>query len=279
MKHLLTIISFFSLFTLSAQEVKLDTLRLRQILTDTTLTLSPIESQIMPHYNFDNNKRNYRDSIDTSIPDIVPTNIEIATPGESNVIKWHNGAAVASGSIQEMPGSMAIESGAITMYQHIGNLTLGIGGDVSKYGYFRGLDTQYGVDAMMNYRFNESTSATLFGDYYFGDTPNLNPHLGAAMTPAQVGYYNATHFGGFISHDFSRRWGIDLGAQTYQPLGSSRWEVAPIAAPYLRLNNGQKIGIDLGGILYELLKNSSGKTINTSPTIAPPKLGLGAIGH
>jgi hypothetical protein len=278
MKCLPLILSLLTFLGLSAQELRVDTLKFKHNLTDTTLVLRPLDNYGMPRYNFENNSRYYPDSIDTSIPDIVPTNIEIPTPGQSAIVSWQNGAAVASGSIQEMPGMMAIESGAISAYQNIGNLTLGVTGEASKYGYFGGLDTQYGVGGFLKYRFNAANSMTLFGNYYFGDTPNLYPQFGPAMTPAMAGYYNSTRIGGFISHDFSQRWGIDLGAQTYQPLGSSHWEVAPIVAPYLKLNNGQKISVDVGGILYNILEHSAGKTIS-NPTIGPPKLGLGAIGH
>jgi hypothetical protein len=278
MKHLLALLSILSVFGLSAQEVKLDTLRLKQILADSTLTLTPLENNGMPHYNFENHRQYYPDSIDTDIPDIVPNSIEIPTPGEAGIISWNNGAAIASGSVTEFPGMMAIESGAISAYQNIGNLTLGVSGMASKYAYFNGLDTQYGLGATIGYRFSPTTSATLFGNYFFGDTPNLNPALGPAMTPAMAGYYNSTRIGGYISHDFSRRWGIDLGAQTYRPLGSNHWEVAPIVAPYIRLNNGQKLGVDVGGILYNVLEHAAGKTFS-NPTIAPPRMGLGAIGH
>lgn len=70
----------------------------------------------------------------------------------------------------------------------------------------------------------------------------------------------------------SDRWGVEVGAQAYHSLSSSHWEVVPIVKPYYRINKKATIGIDVGGIVYELLKSARGYSPG-NPTIGPP------IGH
>ncbi len=72
----------------------------------------------------------------------------------------------------------------------------------------------------------------------------------------------------------SDRFGIEVGAQRYYNAMRGRWETVPVAIPYYRFEKFT-LGLDVGGILYELLHNvvfdQRGGDYNSGPTIGPPR--------
>ena len=59
------------------------------------------------------------------------------------------------------------------------------------------------------------------------------------------------------------RFGLGLGAQHYYNMNMGKWETDPIVLPYFKLNNGGKIGFDVGGIIKETIKQAiDNKRIN-----------------
>ena len=189
----------------------------------------------------------------------IDTNI---TPGLARISSWRNGYIYATGGIQTMPGLMAINSGSINAEHNFGNLNVNVYGIATKYGYFNGLQTSYGFGGALTYKFNEKVSATLFGEY----------HTGVRIyNPAMAGYVNIPRFGGYIDYSFSDRFGVEVGAQGYRSMLTQRIEAQPIVKPYFKLSNNSKIGIDVGGILYQII-NSRSSSYNESrnPTIGPP---------
>ncbi len=176
------------------------------------------------------------------------------TPGEATLSSWPTGAATASGHSTIMPGLMSIDHGAIGIAQRFNNLSFYFGGTADKYGYFRGLHTQYGIEGKISYRFSTNMSITAFANYYFDNT--LNMAGGMPMSPAIAGYYNAPTFGGYADCQISDRFGIEIGSQAVRQFGTHSYRPEPIVTPYINFGNGNKrvhIGLPVGQIVYGIL--------------------------
>lgn len=177
------------------------------------------------------------------------------TPGQAAIASWRGGAVVAHGAMADMPALMHIDKGAIGIYQHAGSWEFHAGVMANKYGYFRGVHTQYGIEGDISYRISPRLSATVFGSYYFGRPPVMGP--GMPMPPSMIGYYDASKFGGYMDVTVSDRFGVQVGAQSVQRVGTTCFEPEPIVTPYVKLGNGKRkvhIGLPVGQILYHLLR-------------------------
>ncbi len=173
---------------------------------------------------------------------------------------WTDGGIVASGDMIQYPGLMGIESGSVTLLQRFGNLSLSLSATADKYGYFRGLQTAYGINLNLSYKLAPNLSLTLFGNYYSSVSP---------LIPAMAGYMHSSKFGGYLSYDFAPHWGVSVGAQTERSLYNGRWETRPIVMPYYKISDDVKIGADFGGIIYEVLRSVAGPAPRQG-TIPPP---------
>lgn len=191
------------------------------------------------------------------------TSVGTMVPGVATFRLWDGGYAVASGSSASYPGLMGIESGSLSFIQQLGNFTFTAYGAADKYGYFRGLQTSYSFGGSLSYRINPKWAITVFGSY---STP-LHP-VGMAM----AGYMDAPNFGGYATYDINEHWGIHVGAQATRSLVTNRWEAQPIVMPYYKINGKAAIGLDVGGILYNAVKNYQDRKsgYRSNPTIGPP---------
>ncbi len=179
--------------------------------------------------------------------------------GIAPVARWDGGMFYASGSRVSLPGMMGHESGALNFVQELGPLRVHAAAGADKYGYFGGLATTYSVSGDVTYTFSDVLSLTVFGSYY-----SRNLFLGAA----QASYVGTATVGAYFGINFSDHWGVDVGARSvYQPWRRG-WETRPIVAPYYKFDNGMKIEVDVGGILYETLKSRDSYRAN--PTMGPP---------
>lgn len=152
----------------------------------------------------------------------------------------------AVNSRQEMPGMMAIESGRIGIGGAFGSLEWNAWAGVDKYGYFRGMQRSIGFGGQLHYTLSDRWSLTLFGQYYSPVHP---------LTPAMAGWMNSSRIGGYASYNINSRWGVNVGAQATRSLVTNRWEAQPIVEPYYRINKSVSIGIDVGGILYNVARD------------------------
>lgn len=186
------------------------------------------------------------------------------TPGVAPIKNWGTGGIYATGSSTEYVGLMNVQSGSLNLWQQAGNFTFNVYGDAAKYGFYRGLSTTYGVGGSMTYDINDRIGITAFGSY------TTTPGFG---TPGMAGYINTTNFGGYLNYKIGDRWGVKVGAQTYRSIMNNGWQTQPMVIPYFKLGNGSELGIDVGGILYNILKNThSGPFKGGNPTIAPPTM-------
>lgn len=187
----------------------------------------------------------------------------VTAPGYAGFHLWKGASAYATGSTTSLPGLMGIESGQVGFTQQIGNLTVSAYASANHYGYFRGMQTYFGFGGSLNYRFSPRLAITVFGSYSTGLTP---------LTPAMAGYMSAPNFGGYVSYDINEHWGVNVGAQATRSLVTNRWEAQPIVEPYYKINGKAAIGVDVGGILYNVLKSHSEQKngYRSNPTLGPP---------
>lgn len=199
-----------------------------------------------------------------SLPRPYPQNLRpftVSVPTDGRIFLWQNGGIFGSGRQESMPGLMAIESGSLIFVQQLGRFTFTAHGDAVKYAYFGGLQTSYGFGGSLSYQFSDRVSMTIFGSYY---TPT------GGMTPAMLGYTSIPNFGGYVDYNFSGRWGVKVGAQAYRSSMTNRIEAQPIVTPYYKISKHAEIGIDVGGILYNVIKNTRNHPSRINPTIPPP---------
>lgn len=199
-------------------------------------------------------------------PPVLPS-FDFSGLASPSLFSWRGGSLSAASSAISLPGMMGMESGRLNLNQRFGNLSLTFWGGADHYGYFHGMQTSWAFGGQLDYRINDRWSLTLFGEYY---SP-LHP-----LTPGMAGYMNVPRFGGYASYEINDRWGVSVGAQAQRSLVTNRWEAQPIVMPYYKINDDVKIGVDVGGILYNMardwIEGSNGGPIG-SPVIAPPRPG------
>lgn len=190
---------------------------------------------------------------------------------EPMILQWHSGGLTGGSYEAELKGLMAIRSANLLAVQRIGNVTISGGGVVNRMAWFRGLHTSFGLQGAVDWKINEHFSLHVFGQWIAGNQAWF--YGSPTTTPGMVGYVPYTNFGLTFDVGFNEHWGMDVGAQAYRQSYRGNLHVAPIVAPYYRFNDGQKISVDVGGILYEILRSKINKN-HYNPTIAP----IGGIG-
>lgn len=165
------------------------------------------------------------------------------------IARLGDGQLGGSGSRASFPALGNVATGSLwvtqTVYERL-TLTAGITG--SKYHFGREAWNDYGVWGRASYQINGTLSLNAFGQY------NFNPHYHSmgAMGITQNSNYGAT-LGVKVSDNFS----VDVGAQRYYDVYAHCWRTIPILAPTVRVL-GQPLSVDVGGILYGLLKSLGG---------------------
>ena len=85
---------------------------------------------------------------------------------------------------------------------------------------------------------------------------------------------NTHRYGATMSVDMSDRFSMEVGAQRYYNAMRGRWETVPIVIPYYRFEKF-KLGLDVGGLIYEILREAVFDKQNSSgPTLAPPRFSI-----
>lgn len=181
--------------------------------------------------------------------------------GSAAIFTFGNGGLFASMDTQSMPGLMGVESGQLSLQQQLGRWTITGYGEAVKYGYFGRLVTSYGFGGSLSYRIADNLSLTIFGNYY------TSP---GAVPATMAGYMRVPTFGGYVDYSINDKWGVMVGAQSYRSVMTGRREVQPIVAPYYRISKKATISVDVGGILYQVVKSAVSDRHGSNPTIAPP---------
>lgn len=157
------------------------------------------------------------------------------------------------GSQSTLPGIGRINEASL-MYRYDINDFWEIQGGVNatKYNFPFSTGQAFGAAGALIYRPTDKLSFRAFGSY--------------APTSAYGFYMN--RYGGTISYEFNDCWGVEVGAERiYDPIRRN-WDTRPIAIPYYKFNK-TKIGLDVGGILYEIIRSVKFKNQGGNPTIMP----------
>ena len=117
------------------------------------------------------------------------------------ITSWRSGAVWAEGGSASLPGMAGVESGTINATQRIGNIYVSAYAGATKYGYFRGLSTQWQFGGTLHWQFAPRLGITLFGSY---STSAWQP----GMSPGIAEMISRPEFGGYLSWDITERFGV-----------------------------------------------------------------------
>ena len=133
-------------------------------------------------------------------------------------------------------------------------LQVGVNADKMLMPHFSG--QAFGVNGMLSYHATDRLVFNVFGNYHTGYSSGMQSY----------------RYGASVTTDMTEKFGLEVGMQrAYNPM-TGRWENIPIVTPYFKLNK-TKLGIDVGSILHEILRDAtykSGFGKRGNPTIGPP---------
>ena len=128
---------------------------------------------------------------------------------------------------------------------------------------------QAGVNAV-KYNFPMSVGQSLgtFGSITYHPTDRLRISAFGSYSPDSRYGFNRNTYGAAVGYDFTDRFGMEVGVQRYYD-PQRGWQTIPIVTPYYKFNKFD-LGIDVGGILYEILRSVVIDKRGGSPVIMPP---------
>ena len=93
-----------------------------------------------------------------------------------------------------------------------------------------------GLSGLLTYPANRKIRLNIFASYSF-----------ILSSP-----FNSLNYGGFVSYKIVPNWGMDFGVRSHANFPLHKTKTLPIVAPYFQYK-GNKLGIDVGGGLFNLL--------------------------
>ncbi len=188
------------------------------------------------------------------------------------VAMWDSGGLIGHINSSAMFGRLGMERGGLSVVQNVGRFTFTAMVEGIKLGYFNGMSNAWGVGGSVTYRAMDCLSFTAYGSYY--SNPGFLQTGINSMVPV-------TNFGGYVNWQISEHWGVKAGAQAFRSTIGNRWEAVPTVIPYYRFSNGRELGIDVGSIVYEVIKSGieSKRGMHINPTPEIPKIGPLPVGN
>lgn len=172
------------------------------------------------------------------------------------MVRWRTGVLDARGSQITMPGLGRLNEVAFGFQQELNDrLALQATANAIKLNMAYFTTQSFNFSGALVYRAQDYLWFTAFGSVSAGGFPNLSPY----------GY------GGTMGFDITDRFSLELGVQRYYDSTTGRWETRPIVMPGYRFNNGFKLELDVGPILYEVIRSIviDHKDRGGGPTIRP----------
>ena len=222
--------------------------------------LSPMNNVESPRLNADR----YIDSLGMRRPDVALPSSYAVTGSNSHLIwqrnmfagdfsregiiaDWYDGhvSGYSGMSTQPMLGSARWAGAAVT--QNFGeHWQASTGITFNKYAVPWNAFNTYSFNGQLMYTLNSNVSVSAFGIYESAPFFSHSNSNRASML-----------YGGYLTLKTNNdKWGVDMGAQTYRDPATGRSATLPIFRPFYNLN-GQKLGFDLGGLLYQIFRNIS----------------------
>ncbi|MDE6799482.1 MAG: hypothetical protein K2P62_04310 [Phocaeicola sp.] len=173
------------------------------------------------------------------------------------LLRREKGAFYGAGGQATLPG-IGIMNEASLGYVHQFNdqWSMQVGVDALKMNMPFAVGQSLGTSGVLMYRPSERIAFKVFGSYYRGSSYGMQSHS----------------YGGSLTVGMSDRFSMEMGVRRhYNPLRGG-WETVPIVAPCYKFDKFD-LGIDLGGILYELLHKvviDKNRMNRGNPTIGPP---------
>ncbi len=176
--------------------------------------------------------------------------------------QFSHGKVFGSGAQTSVPGIGRFNNASLG-YRHVFNdrWALQLRADAMKINMSRITGQAFSTSGRLTYRASDRIAFNVFGSYDIGNSYGMS----------------TDRYGATMSLDMSDRFGMEVGVQRYYDAMRGRWETVPVAIPYYRFEKF-KLGLDVGGILYELLRNvvfdNRGGDFGGGPTIRPPRFSL-----
>lgn len=175
------------------------------------------------------------------------------------LMRFPNSALIGSGSQTSVPGIGRFNEASLGyLYAINPRLALQVNINAMKINMSRITGQAFSASGALTYRASDRVSFKVFGSYDIGNSYGMSTHS----------------YGGTMSLDMSDRFGVEMGVQRYYDAMRGRWETVPIVIPYYKFEKFT-LGLDVGGILYEILRNvvfdKRGGGYDSGPTIAPPR--------
>lgn len=117
----------------------------------------------------------------------------------------------------------------------------------------------FNTSGMLKYQVSDRLAFRAFGSYVMGNSYGMGTNS-----------YGAT-----MVIDMTDRFGMEVGVQRYYDSMRGGWQTVPVAIPYYKFDKFT-LGLDVGGILYEILRTAvfDSKRRSDGPTILPPRPSL-----
>lgn len=212
----------------------------------------PVDRSRMPTYSFSN---------ELHLPYYVDRNPLFRGDFSTSGVLWQSrhGAIYGTGGQETVPGIGRFNEASVG-YSHIFNdrFALQVGVDAMKINRINFVGETFGTSGRLSYQATDRLGFNVFGTYNIGNTYGMS----------------TDRYGASVSLMMSDRFRMEVGAQRVYNAMTGRWETIPVAIPTYRFDNGFELGLDVGAIIYEILRNTSigNGQRREGPTIAPPRL-------
>lgn len=115
-------------------------------------------------------------------------------------------------------------------------------------------DIYAGINAVkFNLPYSIGQSFGVFGSLTYHPNEMFRIKIFAAYSPNSRYNFNNYHYGITIGYNFTDHFGMEIGIQRYYDRQKG-WQITPIATPYYKFNKFS-IGIDMGGMIYNMIQN------------------------
>ena len=123
--------------------------------------------------------------------------------------------------------------------------------------YHRQINAYFDFGAGVNaakYSFPYSTGQSfgVFGNVTYHPTDRFRINAFGSYSPDGRYNFNNSSYGATLEYDITERFGVEMGVRRYYD-NHRGWQTAPVAVPYYKFDKFN-LGIDVGGILYEIIR-------------------------